>query len=105
MRIDFVTSDSSDFRMLAEKLDAYYFTLVGEIQLQYAEPNRPENMSALAVGYQGETPIACGAWKAIDDKTAEIKRIFVEPECRRKGAATAMIRAESGISSPASPRG
>ena len=93
MRIDFVTSDSSDFRMLAEKLDAYYFTLVGDIQYKYAEPNKPENMSALAVAYDGEKPIACGAWKAINEETAEIKRIFVLPQHRRKGAATAMIRA------------
>ena len=93
MRIEFVTPSSADFRALAAKLDAYYFTLVGDLQLQYAEPNRPENMSALAVAYDGETPIACGAWKAIDGDTAEIKRIYVEPECRRKGVATALIRA------------
>lgn len=93
MRIEFVTASSGDFRMLAAKLDAYYFTLVGDIQLQYAEPNRPENMTALAVCYDGETPIACGAWKALDGNTAEIKRIYVEPEYRRKGAATALIRA------------
>jgi len=93
MRIEFVTPSSGDFRMLAAKLDAYYFTLVGDIQLQYAEPNRPENMTALAVVYDGETPIACGAWKAVDGDTAEIKRIYVEPEYRRKGVATALIRA------------
>lgn len=92
MRIEFVTPDSADFRALAAKLDAYYFTLVGDIQLQYAEPNRPENMSVLAVVYDGETPIACGAWKALDGETAEIKRIFVEPEFRRRGVAAALIR-------------
>lgn len=93
MRIEFVTASSGDFRVLAAKLDDYYFTLVGDIQLQYAEPNRPENMTVLAVCYDGETPIACGAWKALDGNTAEIKRIYVEPEYRRKGAATALIRA------------
>lgn len=93
VEIRFVTTDCADFRMLAAKLDAYYFTLVGDIQLQYAEPNRPENMAALAVCYEGETPIACGAWKAVDGETAEIKRIFVEPEYRRRGAASAIIRA------------
>lgn len=92
MEIRYVTPDSVDFRALAAKLDDYYFTLVGDIQLQYAEPNRPENMSALAVAYDGEAPIACGAWKAVDGHTAEIKRIFVEPEHRRKGVASAVIR-------------
>lgn len=93
VEIEFVGSDNADFRALAAKLDAYYFTLVGEVQLQYAEPNRPENMSALAVAYDGKTPIACGAWKAMDGETAEIKRIFVEPAFRRQGVATALVRA------------
>lgn len=91
--IRFVSAASADFRALAAKLDDYYFSLVGDIQLQYAEPNRPENMSALAVAYEGENPVGCGAWKAIDQRTAEIKRIFVEPACRRKGVASALIRA------------
>ena len=93
MEIRFVQTDCADFRELAALLDAYYFTLVGDIQLKYAEPNRPENMNALAVAYEGETPIACGAWKAVDDQTAEIKRIYVREEYRRRGVAGAVIRA------------
>ncbi len=93
MEIRFVTADSADFRMLAALLDAYYFTLVGDIQLQYAEPNRPENMNRLLVAYEGETPIACGAWKAVDGEIAEIKRIYVKEAYRRRGVAGAVIRA------------
>ncbi len=93
MQIRQVTAQSEDFRALAAQLDAYYFTLVGDIQLKYAEPNRPENMNALLVAYAGETPVACGAWKTIDAETAELKRIYVLPEYRRQGVATAMIRA------------
>ena len=93
VEIRFVQPDCQDFRALAALLDAYYFTLVGEIQLKYAEPNRPENMSALAVVYEGETAIACGAWKAVDAATAEIKRIFVLPQFRRRGVAGELIRA------------
>ena len=93
MQIRVVAAQSEDFRALAAHLDAYYFTLVGDIQLKYAEPNRPENMNALMVAYEGEEAIACGAWKAVDHETAEIKRIYVRPECRRKGIASAVIRA------------
>ena len=92
MEIRFVTAESADFRSLAALLDAYYFTLVGDIQLKYAEPNRPENMHALVVAYEGEKPIACGAWKAVDEETAEIKRIYVREEFRRRGVAGAIIR-------------
>lgn len=92
MEIRFVSAESADFRSLAALLDAYYFTLVGDIQLKYAEPNRPENMNALVVAYEGEFPIACGAWKAIDGETAEIKRIYVRETYRRRGVAGALIR-------------
>lgn len=92
MELRFVTAGSQDFRALAAMLDAYYFELVGDIQLRYAEPNRPENMNALVVVYDDEKPIACGAWKAVDEKTAELKRIFVLPACRRQGVATRMMQ-------------
>ena len=93
MEIRFVTPDNRDFRALAAMLDAYYFTLVGDIQLQYAELNRPENMTALAVCYEAERAVACGAWKALEDSVAEMKRIYVLPEFRRRRVATALIRA------------
>ena len=83
MRIEFVTADSRDFRMLAAKLDAYYFELVGDIQLRYAEPNRPENMTALAVAYMDGIPAGCGAWKRLEGTDAELKRLYVLPEYRR----------------------
>ena len=91
MQIRFVAPQSRDFRELAAKLDAYYFTLVGDIQLRYAAPNRPENMTALAVAYEEDVPIACGAWKRLEDGKAELKRLFVLPEFRRRGVARAMI--------------
>ena len=93
MDIRFVTAESEDFRMLAGELDAYYFSLVGEIQNRYAHVNRPENMQALAVVYIGQEPAAIGAWKRIDEKTAEIKRIYVRPAYRRQGVASALISA------------
>ena len=93
MEIRKVTPESQDFRALAAELDAYYFSIVGDIQNRYAHVNRPENMQALAVVYEGEMPIAIGAWKRVDDKTAEIKRIYVRPAYRRQGVASALIPA------------
>lgn len=93
MQIDFVRPDSSDFRALAAELDAYYFSLVGDIQHRYAHVNRPENMNGLAVVYENGVPIACGAWKWVDAETAEIKRIYVRPEFRRRHVASRLILA------------
>ncbi len=92
MRLEFVGPNSVDFRALAAELDAYYFTLVGDVQHRYAEPNRPENMDALVVAYRDETPVAIGAWKRREQDSAEIKRIFVRPQYRRQGVATAVIQ-------------
>ena len=93
MQIRFVTPDSGDFRALAAQLDAYYFTLVGDIQNRYADVNRPKNMQGLAVVYEEDRAVACGAWKRVDGETAEIKRIFVLPECRRRHIASTLIPA------------
>ena len=93
MEVRLVGPDSQDYAMLAQKLDEYYFELVGDIQFKYAEVNKPHNMNAVCVVYEGDEPIACGAWKKIDDETAEIKRIYVLPEHRRKGAASMIVTA------------
>ena len=79
MELKFVDAKNADFAMLAQKLDDYYFELVGDVHLRYAQYNRPENFACLAVVYAGGQPIACGAWKAIDPVTAELKRIYVLP--------------------------
>lgn len=92
MELRFVSPKSVDYRMLAKKLDEYYFTLVGDIQNRYADVNRPENMDCLLVAYEGKTAVGCGAWKHVDEHTAEVKRIFVLPEHRRKGVASSIIR-------------
>ena len=104
MNISFVPSSSPDFWMLAAKLDAYYFELVGDIQNRYAEVNRPENMTALAVAYENGAAIACGAWKRIDETTAELKRLYVLPEYRRRGVARGMIAALEGDAAAAGIR-
>lgn len=91
MELRFVSPNSKDYAMLAKKLDDYYFSLVGDVHLRYADANRPENMACRIIAYEGNTPVGCGCWKALDDETAEVKRIYVLPEFRRKGIATAII--------------
>lgn len=92
MTVEFVNAGNRDFRALAAELDAYYFSLVGDVQNRYAEPNRPENMDALVVAYQDEKAVAIGAWKRREGNTAEMKRIYVCPEYRRKGIAKAILQ-------------
>lgn len=48
---------------------------------------------ALLLGYDGEKPVATIAFKRIDDKKAEARRLFIKPEYRRLGYARPMINA------------
>ena len=91
MELRFVSPSSKDYAMLAKKLDDYYISLVGDVHLRYAKMNDPRNMACIVVAYEGNTPMGCGCWKAVDDTTAEVKRIYVEPQYRRKGIASAII--------------
>lgn len=91
MELRFVSPSSKDYAVLAKKLDDYYISLVGDVHLRYAAVNNPKNMACIIVAYEGNTPIGCGCWKAVDDTTAEVKRIYVEPQYRRKGIASAII--------------
>jgi putative acetyltransferase len=39
------------------------------------------------------TPLGCGALRRLDDTSAELKRMYVEPAARGTGVATAVLRA------------
>jgi GNAT superfamily N-acetyltransferase len=43
------------------------------------------------VAYVGERPVACGGFKRLDERTAEVKRMYVAPQERGKGLARRML--------------
>ena len=54
----------------------------------------PEGLFLLA--WLGDEPVGCGGWRAVPDiaeGAAEIKRMFVNPDARNAGVATALLRA------------
>lgn len=92
MELKFVPAENEDFAHLTKLLDDYYIGLVGDIHLRYAKFNIPSLFHSRVVIYEDRSAVACGCWKSIDERTAEIKRIYVLPEHRRKGAASLIIR-------------
>jgi ribosomal protein S18 acetylase RimI-like enzyme len=48
---------------------------------------------AYLVAYQDDEPVACGAIRPLDDHHAEVRRIFVLTSARRRGLASAVMRA------------
>lgn len=48
---------------------------------------------AFLVAYDDERPVGCGAIRRLDERRAEIKRMFVEPGSRGRGAGRCMLNA------------
>lgn len=45
----------------------------------------------LTVAFEDDQPLACGSFRPLDETTAEVKRMFVLPDCRGQGLATAIL--------------
>ncbi|MCM3748542.1 GNAT family N-acetyltransferase [Paenibacillus pasadenensis] len=61
----------------------------GIFRLDFNSPKVKDVFFALA--YEGERPVACGAFQPLDGQSAELKRFFVEPDCRNRGIASKLL--------------
>ena len=85
--------DDPKFRALVRKLDREYVDRFGETALQYQPYNTLEKIEAACLLLVDGTPAACGAIQPLDEDTAELKRVYVLPEFRRRGLAQQIGRA------------
>jgi len=53
--------------------------------------------AAWLVFYDGDTPVACGGLRPLEDGTSEIKRMFVTRGARRQGLASRMLAELEGV--------
>lgn len=88
-----VKNTDPDLIALVRQLDADLNARYGQLQGQYNAYNSLQSLDAAFVLYADENPAACGAYKRHDDRTAEIKRVFVDPHFRDKGFARKMMAA------------
>jgi len=86
------TSENPDFRKMVNALDEDLNLRNGDIQRQYDQYNQIDKIKHAIVIYFEENPIGCGCFKRFDDKTVEIKRMFVFPEMRGKKLAAKMLQ-------------
>jgi GNAT superfamily N-acetyltransferase len=75
-------ADDEDFLALVGMLDAELRVRDGEEHDFYAQFNKPVGLSGVVVAYLENLPVGCGAFKKYSDETAEIKRMFVNPDAR-----------------------
>ncbi|RXM49914.1 MULTISPECIES: GNAT family N-acetyltransferase [unclassified Chryseobacterium] len=92
MRIHRTDSNSSDFKTLVKSLDANLAEHNGEDDAFFAQFNKIDMIKNCIVVYIDETPAACGAFKELSEDTVEIKRMFTDPEFRKRGLGSSIVK-------------
>ncbi len=86
------TSDDPDFQSLVALLDKDLAVKYGDEQAFYAQFNKIDTIeNAVVFSHKGEA-LGCGAFRAFDNKTVEIKRMFVQPDFRGRGIGDAILK-------------
>ena len=91
MRIVVTDNRDGDFLGLVQMLDDEYYQLYGDVVLQYRTQNKTDNLSRVVLIYMDDRPVACGAFRAFDVNTVEIKRVLVIKEYRRQRLAIRLM--------------
>ena len=84
MQIKITNGQDKDFIRLCHALDGFLNELVDgeENRAQYIPYNTLDDIHDVLVAYENNTPIGCASFKRYDDKSAEVKRVFVKEEYR-----------------------
>jgi GNAT superfamily N-acetyltransferase len=71
-----------------------------EIDARYGTPDSEpgpaptgSDISVFLVAFEGERGVGCGGLRELDAEHGEIKRMYVQPQYRGSGVATALLRA------------
>jgi GNAT superfamily N-acetyltransferase len=86
-----VDCNNHDFIELVKQLDAELALRDGDDHAFYHQFNSINLLKFAVVAYQDEIPIGCGAIKAFDPTTMEVKRMFVSANHRGKGLAKKIL--------------
>ena len=91
----FLKTNSSHphFIELVKLLDADLAERDGADHSFYAQFNKINMIQHVIVAYEGDVPVACGAFKFFEDACVEIKRMYVLPQHRNKGIAAELLHA------------
>ncbi len=84
-------SEDKDFIELVRDLDADLAVRDGDDHSFYAQFNKIDKIKFVVVAYENKKLLGCGAIKAYEPSTMEVKRMYVLPESRGKGIATKIL--------------
>ena len=91
--IKFIRTDSShsDFLLLVRALDQYLAKIDGADHAFYHQFNKVDELNHVVIAYSNEQAVGCGAIKALDQDTMEVKRMFTSPNARGLGIASGLL--------------
>ena len=87
------SNQDEQFVALPRQLDDELRQRYGELQDLYAPHNRLDRIDTALLGVAEGQPVACGCFKRLDAQRAEVKRMFVHPQWRRRGYSEQLLRA------------
>ena len=85
-------SKNKDFIDLIKKLDKELNERYGIIQSDYNHFNLINDLCTVVIAYIEDVPVGCGCFKEYDNKTIEIKRMFIKPKNRGKGISKTILK-------------
>lgn len=86
-------SENKGFINLVKKLDDYLTIVDGDEHDFYHQYNNIDVLKHVVIAYSNNKPVGCGAFKAFDKNSVEIKRMFTNPENRGEGIASKILKA------------
>ena len=85
-------SENKDFIGLVSLLNTYLKIIDGDEHAFYSQYNNIDVLKHVVVFYKNETPLACGAFKALSEDTVEVKRMFTQEDSRGMGLASKVLQ-------------
>lgn len=86
------TSNDSDFQNLVHLLDQELAIRDGNEHFFYAQFNKIDMIKNVVVYYDEGIAVGCGAFKKFDNKSVEIKRMFVKQNFRGGGIGAVILK-------------
>ena len=90
------SNQDEQFVALTRQLDDELRQRYGELQDLYTPHNRLDCIDTALLGVVDGQAVACGCFKRLDAQHAEVKRMFVHPQWRRRGYSAQLLRALEG---------
>ncbi|MCE7063470.1 GNAT family N-acetyltransferase [Dyadobacter sp. CY343] len=84
-------SENPDFKTLTDKLDDELCRIYNTKKEDFEEYNRITGLKTVLLAYSHGRLAACGCFKILSTNTIELKRMYVEPDFRGRGIASALV--------------